>query len=73
MAKFPIIISVLVASTVAFASPVLSTPVFAGPLERDTPACAIAREAPTDANIEVCTGEPVNFSGPLVSGEKDRG
>lgn len=73
MAKFPIIISVLAASTITFASSVLSTPVFAGPLDRDTTACAIAREAPTDANIEACTGESVDLSGSIVSGEKDRG
>lgn len=40
-----------------------ASPVFAGPLDRDTPACAIAREAPTDGNIEACTGRPV-FSEP---------
>jgi len=41
----------------------IAAPVFAGPLDRDTPACAIAREAPTDGNIEACTGRPV-FSEP---------
>lgn len=49
------------------------SPSFAGPLDRDTPACAIAREAPTDANIEACTGEPVDLSGSGATHEDERG
>lgn len=50
-----------------------AAPATAGPLDRDTSACAIAREAPTDANIEACTGEPVDLSGAVLSCEEERG
>lgn len=36
-------------------------PIAASPLDRDTPECAAARAAPTDANIEACTGEPMTL------------
>jgi len=55
--------NIFIRTAAALALSCTGAPVFAGPLDRDTPACAIAREAPTDGNIEACTGRPV-FSEP---------
>jgi hypothetical protein len=38
-----------------------AAPAYAGPLDKDTAACAAARANPTDANIEACTGDPVEL------------
>lgn len=56
--------AILALSLAALATGAALRPAFAGPLDADTPACALARESPTDGNIEACTGEPVTFDAP---------
>lgn len=63
------------------ASPLAS----AGPIDANTPVCALARQVSTDANIEACTGEAIDMrprsyvflatfyerSGPVIYGLDD--
>lgn len=53
--------ALLALSLAMLATGTVSRPVDASPLDRDTLACELARDFPTDGNIEACTGEPLAF------------
>jgi len=53
--------ALLALSLAMLAAGTVSRPVKASPLDRDSLACELARDFPTDGNIEACTGEPIEF------------